>query len=46
MGQAHVRRCTDDILPRKQDGAIKVVMQPHGPAAGGAHTRATATAVA
>ena len=67
MGQAHVRRWTDDILPlvtddadplgtedfathripleeapeayekfqRKEDGAIKVLMQPHGPAAAG-----------
>jgi threonine dehydrogenase-like Zn-dependent dehydrogenase len=78
MGQAHVRRWTDDILPlvideddplgtedfathtiplddapdayetfqRKQDGAIKVVMQPHGPTAAGARERATAAAVA
>ena len=78
MGQAHVRRWTDDILPlvtdeedplgtedfathtvplddapeayetfqRKQDGAIKVVMQPHGPAAAGSRERATAAAVA
>jgi len=78
MGQAHVRRWTDDILPlvtdekdplgtedfathtipldeapdayetfqRKQDGAIKVVMQPHGPVAAGSHERATAGALA
>ena len=67
MGQAHVRRWTDDILPlltddadplgtedfathrlpldeaplayetfqKKEDGAVKVVFQPHGPAAAG-----------
>ena len=67
MGQAHVRRWTDDILPlvtqdddplgtedfathqvpleqapeayekfqRKADGAIKILMQPHGPSAAG-----------
>jgi threonine dehydrogenase-like Zn-dependent dehydrogenase len=72
MGQAHVRRWTDEILPlvsddddplgtedfathqipledapeayetfqRKEDGAIKVLMQPHGPAAAGARGEA------
>ncbi len=74
MGQAHVRRWTDDILPlvsddddplgtedfathqipleqapkayetfqRKEDGAIKVLMQPHGPSAAGARGKAKA----
>jgi threonine dehydrogenase-like Zn-dependent dehydrogenase len=78
MGQAHVRRWTDDILPlvtddddplgtedfathqvplenapeayetfqRKQDGAIKILMQPHGPAAAGVRDPASAAVTA
>ena len=74
MGQAHVRRWTDEILPlvtqdddplgtenlathqvpldeapeayekfqRKEDGAVKVLMQPHGPSAAGARGDAKA----
>ena len=74
MGQAHVRRWTDDILPllededdplgtedfathtlplddapeayemfqKKRDGAIKVLMHPHGPRAAGASAEAEA----
>ena len=77
MGQAHVRRWTDEIMPlvvdeadplgtedlathliplteapeayekfqKKLDGAIKIVMQPHGARAAGARGRAEAMAV-